>query len=73
MSLLEVGKDDDGFSTIQVRATSGDSNNLGGDDQDQRIVNWLVLMSISDRVKAKTGADLLSRTRSPTSAPEGSC
>ena len=52
VSLLEVGKDDDGFSTIQVRATSGD-NHLGGDDWDQRIVNWL-----SDQVKAKTGADL---------------
>ena len=52
VSLLEVGKDDDGFSTIQVRATSGD-NHLGGDDWDQRIVNWLI-----DRVKAKTGADL---------------
>ena len=52
VSLLEVGKDDDGFSTIQVRATSGD-NNLGGDDWDQRIVNWLI-----DQVKAKTGADL---------------
>ena len=52
VSLLEVGKDDDGFSTIQVRATSGD-NHLGGDDWDRRIVNWLI-----DRVKAKTGADL---------------
>ena len=52
VSLLEVGKDDDGFSTIQVRATSGD-NHLGGDDWDQRIVNWLI-----DQVKDKTGADL---------------
>lgn len=52
VSLLEVGKDDDGFSTIQVRATSGD-NHLGGDDWDQRIVNWLI-----DQVKARTGADL---------------
>ena len=52
VSLLEVGKDDDGFSTIQVRATSGD-NHLGGDDWDQRIVNWLI-----EQVKAKTGADL---------------
>ena len=52
VSLLEVGKDDDGFSTIQVRATSGD-NHLGGDDWDQRIVIWLI-----DQVKAKTGADL---------------
>ena len=52
VSLLEVGKDDDGFSTIQVRATSGD-NRLGGDDWDQRIVNWLL-----EQVKSKTGADL---------------
>ena len=52
VSLLEVGKDEDSFSTIQVRATSGD-NVLGGDDWDQRIVNWLI-----DQVKAKTGADL---------------
>ena len=52
VSLLEVGKDDDGFSTIQVRATSGD-NRLGGDDWDQRIVEWLLA-----QVKAKTSADL---------------
>lgn len=52
VSLLEVGKDDDGFSTIQVRATSGD-NKLGGDDWDQRIVNWLV-----DQVKNGYGVDL---------------
>ena len=52
VSLLEVGKDDDGFSTIQVRATNGD-NKLGGDDWDQRIVDWLV-----DQVKTKDGVDL---------------
>ena len=52
VSLLEVGKDDDGFSTIQVKATSGD-NRLGGDDWDQRIVDWLVA-----QVKASSGADL---------------
>ena len=52
VSLLEVGKDEDGFSTIQVRATSGD-NRLGGDDWDQRIVEWLLA-----QVKANTGADL---------------
>lgn len=40
VSLLEVGKDE-GFSTIQVRATSGD-NKLGGDDWDQRVVDYLV-------------------------------
>lgn len=52
VSLLEVGKDDDGFSTIQVRSTAGD-NRLGGDDWDQRIVDWLV-----GQVKNKTGVDL---------------
>lgn len=52
VSLLEVGKDDDGFSTIQVRATAGD-NRLGGDDWDQRIVDWLV-----SQVKNSTGVDL---------------
>ena len=52
VSLLEVGKDEDGFSTIQVRATSGD-NRLGGDDWDHRVVEWLLA-----QVKANTGADL---------------
>ena len=52
VSLLEVGKDDDGFSTIQVRATNGD-NRLGGDDWDARIVDWLV-----KQVKNKNGVDL---------------
>ncbi|WP_426300186.1 molecular chaperone DnaK [Arthrobacter sp. R-11] len=41
VSLLEVGKDEDGFSTIQVRATAGD-NRLGGDDWDNRVVEWLL-------------------------------
>ncbi|WP_026556103.1 molecular chaperone DnaK [Arthrobacter sp. 35W] len=41
VSLLEVGKDEDNFSTIQVRATSGD-NRLGGDDWDQRVVDYLL-------------------------------
>ncbi|MBM6980018.1 MAG: molecular chaperone DnaK [Actinomyces succiniciruminis] len=52
VSLLEVGKDEDGFSTIQVRATNGD-NRLGGDDWDARIVDWLV-----KQVKDKSGVDL---------------
>ena len=41
VSLLEVGKDDDGFSTIEVKATNGD-NHLGGDDWDNAVVDWLV-------------------------------
>jgi molecular chaperone DnaK len=53
VSLLEVGKDaEDGFSTIQVRATSGD-NHLGGDDWDAAIRDWLV-----KQVKNKDGVDL---------------
>jgi molecular chaperone DnaK len=51
VSLLEVGKDDD-FSTIQVRATSGD-NRLGGDDWDQRVVDHLV-----KKFKETTGVDV---------------
>ncbi|MDZ4090885.1 MAG: molecular chaperone DnaK [Arthrobacter sp.] len=41
VSLLEVGKDEDNFSTIQVRSTAGD-NRLGGDDWDQRVVDFLL-------------------------------
>jgi len=51
VSLLEVGKDD-GFSTIQVKATSGD-NRLGGDDWDQRVVDHLV-----KKFKETTGVDV---------------
>ncbi|WP_034266912.1 molecular chaperone DnaK [Actinospica robiniae] len=41
VSLLEVSKDEDGFSTIEVKATNGD-NHLGGDDWDQAVVDHLV-------------------------------
>jgi molecular chaperone DnaK len=47
VSLLEIG---DGV--VEVRATNGD-NHLGGDDWDQRIVDWLV-----DKFRASTGIDL---------------
>ncbi|MFT4200755.1 molecular chaperone DnaK [Gordonia sp. (in: high G+C Gram-positive bacteria)] len=47
VSLLEIG---DGV--VEVRATSGD-NELGGDDWDQRIVDWL-----ADKFKAANGIDL---------------
>ena len=53
VSLLEVGKDpEDGFATIQVKATNGD-NALGGDDWDERIVSHLLTT-----VKNSTGVDL---------------
>ena len=51
VSLLEVGKDE-GFSTIQVRATAGD-NRLGGDDWDQRVVEHLI-----KKFKDTTGVDV---------------
>lgn len=47
VSLLEIG---DGV--VEVKATAGD-NKLGGDDWDQRIVDWLV-----DKFKASHGIDL---------------
>ena len=47
VSLLEIG---DGV--VEARATSGD-NELGGDDWDQRIVDWLV-----EKFKAANGIDL---------------
>ena len=47
VSLLEIG---DGV--IEVKATSGD-NHLGGDDWDQKIINWLV-----DKFKSANGIDL---------------
>ncbi len=47
VSLLEIG---DGV--VEVRATSGD-NHLGGDDWDQRIVDWLV-----EKFKSHNGIDL---------------
>jgi molecular chaperone DnaK len=47
VSILEVG---DGL--IEVRATNGDTH-LGGDDWDERIVNW-----VADQFKSDTGIDL---------------
>ncbi|WP_034271572.1 molecular chaperone DnaK [Haloechinothrix halophila] len=47
VSLLDVSE-----GLVEVRATSGD-NHLGGDDWDQRIVDWLV-----DKFKASQGIDL---------------
>lgn len=47
VSLLEIG---DGV--VEVKATSGD-NHLGGDDWDDRVVEWIV-----SRFKSSTGMDL---------------
>ncbi|HSK27527.1 MAG TPA: molecular chaperone DnaK, partial [Jiangellales bacterium] len=47
VSLLEIGE-----GVVEVKATSGD-NHLGGDDWDQKVVDWLV-----ERVRAAQGIDL---------------
>jgi molecular chaperone DnaK len=47
VSVLEVGG-----GVIEVRATNGDTH-LGGDDWDERIVNW-----VADQYKSDTGIDL---------------
>jgi molecular chaperone DnaK len=52
VSLLEVGKDEDDFATIQVLATAGD-NQLGGADWDKAITDWLV-----KRFQDANGVDL---------------
>ncbi|WUH99634.1 molecular chaperone DnaK [Spirillospora sp. NBC_00431] len=47
VSLLDVGE-----GVVEVKATSGD-NHLGGDDWDQKVVDWLV-----ERFKNANGVDL---------------
>jgi molecular chaperone DnaK len=47
VSLLEIGE-----GVVEVKATNGD-NHLGGDDWDERIINWLV-----DKFKSSHGIDL---------------
>ena len=47
VSLLEIGE-----GVIEIKATNGD-NHLGGDDWDQRIIDWLV-----DKFRAGHGIDL---------------
>ena len=47
VSLLEIGE-----GVVEVKATNGD-NHLGGDDWDERIINWLV-----EKFKAAQGIDL---------------
>src|SRR6476661_4379066 len=44
VSLLEIGE-----GVVEVKAINGD-NHLGGDDWDERIINWLV-----DKFKARSG------------------
>ncbi len=55
ISILEIGHDLDeegGHSTVEVKATNGDTH-LGGDDFDQRIIQWII-----DEFKKTEGIDL---------------
>ena len=56
VSVLEVGE-----GVIEVKSTNGDTH-LGGDDWDERIVNW-----VADEFKKEQGIDLR-RTARPCSA-----
>ncbi len=47
VSVLEIGE-----GVFEVKSTSGD-NHLGGDDWDQKVIDWL-----ADKFKADTGIDL---------------
>lgn len=51
ISILEIG-DTDGEAVFEVKATNGDTH-LGGDDFDQKIIDWIV-----DEFKKEQGVDL---------------
>ena len=51
ISILEIGHDGD-QSTVEVRATNGDTH-LGGDDFDQRLIEWIL-----SEFKKQEGIDL---------------
>jgi len=52
ISVLEIGGFESGAGTIEVKSTAGDTH-LGGDDFDQRIMDWLC-----DEFKRDQGIDL---------------
>ena len=60
VSILEVGE-----GVVEVKATNGDTH-LGGDDWDQRIVNW-----IADEYKSENGIDLRSDRQAHQRLKEG--
>jgi len=51
ISILEINFEE-GENTVEVKATNGDTH-LGGDDFDQRVINWIV-----DEFKKDQGIDL---------------
>ncbi|KKW41418.1 MAG: Chaperone protein DnaK [Candidatus Magasanikbacteria bacterium GW2011_GWA2_56_11] len=55
ISILDIGHDaseEGGHSTVEVKATNGDTH-LGGDDFDQRIIEWII-----EEFKKTEGIDL---------------
>ena len=52
VSLLEIGKTDDGTQVLEVLSTNGNVK-LGGDDWDQRIVDF-----VADEFRKETGIDV---------------
>jgi molecular chaperone DnaK len=61
VSILEVGE-----GVVEVKATNGDTH-LGGDDWDQRIVNW-----VADEYKKEQGIDLRQDRQALQRLKEGS-
>jgi molecular chaperone DnaK len=56
VSLLEIGE-----GVVEVKATSGD-NNLGGDDWDSRVVEWMI-KKFKDNNGVDLGADKIAKQR----------
>jgi len=53
ISILDIGHDtEEGHSTVEVKSTNGDTH-LGGDDFDQRIIEWIL-----EEFKRMEGIDL---------------
>src|SRR3989475_1498074 len=59
VSILEIGE-----GVFEVKATNGDTH-LGGDDWDERIVNWL-----ADQFKREHGIDLRQDRQAPQRLPD---
>ena len=48
ITILDTGADEDGNQVVQVKATNGDTH-LGGDDFDQRIIEWMTAEYLRDQ------------------------
>ena len=48
VTILDTGADEEGNQVVQAKATNGDTH-LGGDDFDQRIIDWLTTEYLRDQ------------------------